>query len=848
MIESKAELTGLTEAEATVRLKAEGYNELPASGSKSLLTIVLGVFKEPMLLLLLACAVLYFPLGEIHEAFILLAAALLIIFITIFQERKTEKALSALRELASPKATVIRDGKQQSIARREVVRDDLIVLNEGDRAPADALIIDTKHVLIDESILTGESLAVRKSIWNGITTPEGIRPGGDDLPTAYFGTMVVGGKAIARVFATGQKTELGKIGKSLQYIQPEDTTLKKEVQKITTGMAFFGIGVCLLVIVIYGFIRHLWLKGLLSGLTLAIAMMPEEFPVVLTIFLALGAWRMSRKNVLTRNVSVIETLGAATVLCTDKTGTITQNVMKVEKLYASGQMLDVNDKSIPEEYHQLLEYAILASQKESADPMEKAIRQLGNDKLYGTEHLHANWELVKEYPLSPALFSMSEVWRSKNSDMLSVAAKGAPEAIAALCHFDEIENREMMEAASALASDGLRVLGVAKSTHTDDTLSADQHDFQFVFLGLIGLGDPVKSNIKDSIAECREAGVRVVLITGDYQATAVSIARQIGLDHSEQAMNGETLDMLSDEELKQKIGGISIFSRVVPDQKLRIVQALKAGGEIVAMTGDGVNDAPALKAAHIGIAMGGKGTDVAREASSLVILDDNFSSIVTAIKMGRKIFDNLQNAMSYVMAIHIPIALLSLIPLISATMPVIFIPVNLVFLELIIDPACTVVFEAEAEKTDIMHRKPRPLHSHLFGFRRVRNSLLEGLMLTGVALLVYFFTWHYHYTEKEIRALTFCTLIMGNLLLMLSNLAGDMIFYKKRHHNKALYYLIAANLILLPVMLYVPAVRHIFQFEMLHPDDIGIVLLASALIVLLLEALKLITRRRINAD
>jgi Ca2+-transporting ATPase len=848
MAELIIELQGLTEAEAAEKLKTEGYNELPAPESKNLAGIVLGVFKEPMLILLLACAVLYFPLGEIHEAFILLAAASLIIVITILQEQKTEKALSALRELASPKAIVIRNGKQQSIPRREVVRGDLIVLNEGDRVPADALVIDTKHILIDESILTGESLAVRKTVWNGITTPESIRPGGDDQPTAYFGTMVVGGKAIASVFATGQKTELGKIGKSLQYIQAEDTRLKKEVQKITTGMAFFGIGVCVVVIIIYGFIRHLWLKGLLSGLTLAIAMLPEEFPVVLTIFLALGAWRMSRKNVLTRNVAVIETLGAATVLCTDKTGTITQNVMKVEKLYAGGSFLSTDDKSIPEEYHQLLEFGILASQKESADPMEKAIRQLGNDKLYETEHLHNNWELVKEYPLSPELFSMSEVWRSKNATLLTIAAKGAPEAIAELCHLNKSEELEVMNAASALASEGLRVLGVARSAHVDEALSADQHDFTFIFLGLIGLGDPVKSNIKDAIAECHEAGVRVVLITGDYQATAVSIAKQIGLDHEEAVMNGETLDNLSDKELKQKIGNISIFSRVVPAQKLRIVQALKANGEIVAMTGDGVNDAPALKAAHIGIAMGGKGTDVAREASSLVILDDNFSSIVTAIKMGRKIFDNLQNAMSYVMAIHIPIALLSLIPLISAAMPVVFIPVNLVFLELIIDPACTIVFEAEAGKTDIMHRKPRSIGSRLFGSRRVRNSLIEGLIIAGVALMVYFFTWHYSYTEQEIRALTFCTLIMGNLVLMLSNLAGDLVIYKKKHHNKALYYLIAANLLLLPVILYIPAVRHIFQFEVLHPDDIGIVLLAALIATVLLELLKLITRKQISSN
>jgi Ca2+-transporting ATPase len=380
----------------------------------------------------------------------------------------------------------------------------------------------------------------------------------------------------------------------------------------------------------------------------------------------------------------------------------------------------------------------------------------------------------------------------------------------------------------------------------DETLSADQHDFTFIFLGLIGLGDPVKGNIKEAIAECHEAGVKVVLITGDYQATAVSIAKQIGLDHEEAVMNGEALDSLSDEELKQKISSISIFSRVVPAQKLRIVQALKANGEIVAMTGDGVNDAPALKAAHIGIAMGGKGTDVAREASSLVILDDNFSSIVTAIKMGRKIFDNLQNAMSYVMAIHIPIALLSLIPLISAAMPVVFIPVNLVFLELIIDPACTIVFEAEAGKSDIMHRKPRSMNSHLFGFRRVRNSLLEGLIIAGVALMVYFFTWHYSYTEHEIRALTFCTLIMGNIVLMLSNLAGDLVIYKKKHHNKALYYLVAANLLLLPVILYIPAVRHIFQFEVLHPDDISIVLLAALIATVLLELLKLITRKQIS--
>ena len=479
---------------------------------------------------------------------------------------------------------------------------------------------------------------------------------------------------------------------------------------------------------LYGLTRDSWLNGFLAGITTAMALLPEELPVVLTIYLALGAWRLSKKQVLTRRVPAIETLGSATVLCVDKTGTLTMNRMSIRKLVVDGTTYDVGGeslKSLPEESHEIVEFGILASQRDPFDPMEKAFHELGNHHLANTEHLHADWTLERGYPLSPELLAMSHVWKSPTGQDYVLAAKGAPEAIADLCHLNTERTQQIGDQVAIMAQEGLRVLGVARGVYRQQPLPGEQHDFTFEFLGLVGLADPVRPTVPAAVEECYTAGMRVVMITGDHRKTAQSIARQVGLKPLDEIISGPELDQMDDAELQERVKRVNVFARMVPEQKLRLVNALKANGEIVAMTGDGVNDAPALKAAHIGIAMGGRGTDVAREASSLVLLDDDFSSIVQAVRMGRRIFDHLQKAMTFIVAVHVPIAGMSLLPVVFGW-PLVLLPVHVLFLQLVIDPACTLVFEAEPEEDDVMRRPPRNPREPLFGSGTLGVGLLEG--------------------------------------------------------------------------------------------------------------------------
>lgn len=730
-------LTGLSDTEVARRLQQHGYNELPSSKGRSIFATAWDVVREPMFLLLLACGTIYLLLGDVQEAVMLLGFVFVVLGITLYQERKTERALEALRDLSSPRALVIRGGERKRIAGREVVPDDLLVLAEGDRVPADAVVLSCHNLSTDESLLTGESVPGRKVAWDGVR--EMTRPGGEDLPFVFSGTLVVQGQAVAQVRATGIHTEMGNIGKALQTVQTEDTRLQQEVGRLVRRVAVFGLALCLIVIVLYGLTRGNWLQGFLAGITLAMALLPEEFPVVLTIFLALGAWRLSKMNVLARRVPVIETLGSATVLCVDKTGTPTANRMSIRKLAVGGAVLDVERQAapaLPEEFREVVEFGILASQRDPFDPMEKAFHDLGNARLAETEHLHADWTLERGYPLSPDLLAMSHVWKSPTGEDYVLAAKGAPEAVADLCHLDAERTKAIGEQVAAMAQDGLRVLGVARGVFRQQKLPGDQHDFTFEFLGLVGLADPVRPTVPAAVEECYTAGIRVVMITGDHPTTARSIARQAGIEPVDEIITGPELDRLDEAELRRRVKAVNVFARMVPEQKLRLVNALKANGEVVAMTGDGVNDAPALKAAHIGIAMGGRGTDVAREAASLVLLDDDFSSIVRAVRMGRRIFDHLQKAMTYIVAVHVPIAGMSLLPVVFGW-PLALLPVHILFLELVIDPACSVVFEAEPEEADVMRRPPRTGGESLFGRRLLGLGLLQGASVLVIVLAVY---------------------------------------------------------------------------------------------------------------
>ena len=843
-----ATISGLSELEAAERLKKEGYNELPSTRRRSSFAIALDVVREPMFLLLVACGTIYLVLGDVKEALMLLSFVFVVMGITIYQERKTERALEALRDLSSPRALVIRDGEQRRISGREVVRGDILVLAEGDRVPADAVVLWCINLSVDEALLTGESVSVRKAPHDGImkTAP----PGGDDLPFVYSGTLVVQGQGVARAYATGIHTELGKIGKALQQVEPEETPLQKETKRLVGNLALVGLSLCILMVVAYGLTREApdrWLHGLLVGITLAMAVLPEEFPVVLTIFLALGAWRLSQRRVLTRRVPTVETLGSVTVLCVDKTGTLTLNRMLVKTIFARGASYDVSlqtGKPLPEPFHEIVEFSILASQRDPFDPMEKAIKQLGEHTLSHTEHLHADWTLVREYPLSQELLALSRVWKSPDSKEYVIAAKGAPEAIADLCHFDKAQMQALSEHVSAMANNGLRVIGVAKARFGQRELSPGQHDFTFEFLGLIGLADPVRPNVAESVRECYAAGIRVVMITGDYPGTAQHIARHIGLMPMDECMTGPELDAMDDAELQRRVKTVNICARIVPEQKLRLVNALKANGEIVAMTGDGVNDAPALKSAHIGIAMGGRGADVAREASALVLLDDDFSSIVQAVKMGRRIFDNLEKAVSYIFAIHVPIAGMSLIPVLFKW-PLVLLPVHIVFLELIIDPACSVVFEAEPEEANVMDRPPRNANEPLFSKRTLGLSLLQGVSVLLIVLSVFGISLYRGQGELEARALTFTTLIVANLGLIFTNRSWSRVILATfRTPNPAVWWVLAGALSFLGLVLYVPFLRNTFHVAMLHPVDLLICLAAGAASILWFEGLKMFNGRR----
>jgi P-type Ca2+ transporter type 2C len=837
-------VTGLSEKDAAERLRTEGYNEMPSTRQRSGLFIIAEVMREPMFLLLVTCGAVYLTLGDVREALMLLGFVLVVIGITVYQERKTERALEALRDLSSPRAQVIREAQLKRIPGREVVRGDILLLNEGDRVPADAALLDCTNLLVDESLLTGESLPVRKIACKDEN--EMRRPGGDDLPFVYSGTLVVRGQGVARVESTGMRTELGKIGKALQTIVPEKTVLQVETGRLVKKLAIIGLVFCAAMVILYGLLINGWLNGFLAGITLAMAMLPEEFPMVLTIFLALGAWRMSHKQVLTRRIPAVETLGSATVLCTDKTGTITLNRMSVARIFAHGQYYETDQPSdgpLPEVFHELVEFGILASQKDPFDPMEKALKELGTRALSNTEHLHDNWMLVREYPLSQELLALSHVWKSPDGQDYVIAAKGAPEAITDLCHLSKQEMNDLSGQVASMAGEGLRVIGVGKASFTERTLPYEQHDFAFHFLGLIGLLDPVRPAVPAAIKECYDAGIRVVMITGDHPNTAMNIARQIGLDCGEKAVTGIEMETMDDRTLKERIKTATVFSRVVPEQKLKLVNAFKDNGEIVAMTGDGVNDAPALKAAHIGVAMGARGTDVAREASSIVLLDDDFSSIVQAVKMGRKIFDNLKKAMAYILAIHVPIVGMSLIPMLFKW-PLVLLPMHIVFLELIIDPACSVVFEAEPEEEDVMKRPPRNSKESLFGARTIGISVLQGLMVLVVILAVYYIAMHRGQGEKDARALTFCTLIIANLGLIMTNRSWSRTIPSTlKTPNKAVWWVLGGAVVFLGLVLYVPLLRDLFRFSTLHPLDLVICVAAGLLSITWFEVLKLVSKK-----
>jgi Ca2+-transporting ATPase len=840
----KEQEPGLSAATAAARLKAEGYNELPAPDRRGFVRILSEILRQPMFALLIGGGVVYLLLGDRIEALLLLLFASLSVTITIVQESRSERVLEALRNLASPRALVIRGGKRIHIAGREVVRGDLMVISEGDRVAADATLVSSQDLLLDESLLTGESIPVRK-----LAQPSSAKigdrqagPGGEDLPYIFAGTLVVRGTGLALAHATGIRSEMGKIGRALRTIETEQPRLQQQMRWFVRDFAIVGALAGGLTVLLFGLLRGSWLEAMLGGIALGMSLLPEEFPLVMTVFMAMGAWRISRTRVLTRRASAIETLGATTVLCADKTGTMTENRMTAVSILGEDARWD-RDGNIPlsGSLRETLEVALLACPREPTDPMDMAVHALAGAKLGSATAGFADRTLIRAYGLRPDLFAVANIMSGGGAGNGTAYAKGALEAIAELCHLSAGRLVRIRQQVDALARDGIRVLGVAKTKVMDvaqvQNPPESPRGLKFEYAGLIGFADPLRSNVPAAVAECRSAGIRVVMITGDYPATARAIGRQAGLDSAD-VLAGDDIEAMSDDRLATLVKSTSIFARIRPDQKLRIVQSLKANGEIVAMTGDGVNDAPAIKAAHIGIAMGGRGTDVAREASAIVLLDDDFGSIVKTIRLGRRIYDNLRKAIEYIVAVHIPIAGLALLPLLLG-LPLMLTPIHIAFLEMVIDPACSVVLEAEEEEDDVMRRPPRDPASPLLLPRRILWAVLQGLIVLAVLAGVFIGAARMGVPEPDLRALVFTSLVLMNMGLILVNRSFSSSLVRAfLRPNRSLRILLGGVTAVLAAAVFWPPARSLFHFGRLHWDDLALCAVAGFFSLLILEALK----------
>lgn len=765
---------GLTAAEAARRLLADGPNLLPGSAPKSTTAIVREVLTEPMFLMLLAGGAIYLALGDRTEAVFLLSFVAVVIGITLAQERKTQRALESLRDLSAPRALVLRDGSEHRIAGRDVVRGDLLVLHEGDRIAADAVLVQG-GVEVDESLLTGEAVPVSRA-------PSAEADGaGLEGATLRASTVVTRGVAVAEVTAVGAGTAVGRIGADLNRTVEPPSALQTGSRQLVRRLGALALALAVAQVLLGAW----WndqpvLESLLSGIALAMAVLPEEIPLILTVFLALGAWRIAQQKVLTRRVSAVEALGAITVLAVDKTGTLTLNRMAVAELDAAGVAFRPHGATaLPEAFHALVEFAMLATPGDPFDPMEKAIQRFGHEWLAGTEHVHDGREPETAYPLSGEILAMTRVFATADPARHLLATKGAPEAVVDLCHLEDSARRAVLAQVEAMAVRGLRVLGVARGRWTGAPVGGEgaeaapawpssQHDFSFEFLGLVGLADPPRPEVPAALAEARRAGVRVIMMTGDHPATARAIAQQVGLSERPEILSGAELDALDDEGLRERLGRVDVCARLKPEHKLRLVQWLRAQGEVVAMTGDGVNDAPALKAADVGIAMGERGTDVAREAAALVLLDDSFARILEAIRQGRRIDSNIRKATGFVFAVHIPIIVLALVPPLLHW-PVLLLPVHIVLLELLIDPACSIVFEAEPADPDLMERPPRPVSDSPFALARLVPSMLQGLGVAGALLGGHVWMLHQGWPELAGRSVVFAALLLSVMGLILAH-------------------------------------------------------------------------------
>jgi Ca2+-transporting ATPase len=780
---------GLTEAEAARRLLEHGPNLIREARRRGLIEIARGTLRQPMFLLLLAAASLYLAFGGLGEGLFLLAGALVSIGLVVFQEARSERALAALNALAEPIVRVIREGKQRLVPARELVPGDLFVVAEGNRLPADALLIGGDALSVDESALTGEAAAVDKC--------PGAEAGEDAQLSA--GTLIVRGHGVATATLTGAATRFGRIGTALAAISEEPTLLQRNVGRLIARLGVLALIFCLLVTASYGWIRHDWFAGALAGITMAIALLPEEFPMVLAVFMAIGAWRLARQNVLVRHSAVIETLGATTLLCVDKTGTLTENRMTLVAAWRDGQLHELGKGTPPAGIKTMLATARLASALHSHDPMDAAVHAVTPALPEATP--------IRSYPVQPSRLAFVQVWNAGRQTIY--AAKGAPEAIFAMCRLDGPRADAAEEAVTMLANRGQRLLAVAEARLPADS-GADPAELPFSFLGLLTFEDPVRGDVRGALAEARRAGIQVAMVTGDYPATALAIARDAGIETEAGVVTGADIERGVPFPAETRV-----FARVMPEQKLALVERFKAAGHVVAMTGDGINDAPALAAAHIGVAMGRRGTDVAREAADLILLDDRFASIIGGIRLGRRIFANLRRAMTFIVAIHVPIAGLALLPILLGLPPILY-PMHVVLLELLVDPLCSLAFEGEPGDAEAMARPPRPAAELLFGPGQMLSAAIQGVALLAAVFGLYLWMIGAGLSEDVARTAAFCALVLGNLGLALADASGGSARLLDRRRT-AFWIIGALALFVLALCLLIPPLRAILRFEIPAP-------------------------------
>ena len=809
---------GLTSTEAAARLARDGPNALPSADRVPLARMVATVLLEPMILMLLGAGSIYLVIGNVGEALFLLVSVLGVVALTLIQEHRAQRALEALRDLSSPRALVVRDGRELRIASGEVVRGDLMVLHEGDRIAADGRLVEGQ-ISADESLLTGESMPCQKMPSSQAPAAETATQPVAGNSSLFAGTLVTKGVGLAVVIATGPASAMGRIGQALASTGEMESQLQRASRRLVRGLALLGSALAVaLVLIAWLWDQRPLLESLLLGIALAMSILPEEIPVVLTVFLALGAWRLSRHQVLTRRLQAVEALGAITVLAVDKTGTLTQNRMRVVELAAGAALFhDGGTEPLPEAFHELVEFALLATPADPFDPMEKAIRVFAERHLAGSAHVHGDWVPEQQYELSPDILAMTHVFEQSDPSLHLLATKGAPEAVADLCHFSAPQRQALHEEVEAMAGRGIRVLGVARGAWAGSALPSSQHDFEFRFLGLVGFMDPPRPEVAQAIAQCRRAGVRVIMMTGDHPATARAIAREVGLDHGKGLLTGAEMNELDDQQLRARAGATRICARLVPEQKLRLVHALQAAGERVGMTGDGVNDAPALKAADVGIAMGERGTDVAREAADIVLLDDSFTSITAAIRQGRLIDHNVRSAMTFILAVHVPVVALALGPVLMHW-PIMLLPAQIVLLELVIDPACTVVFESEQPGSDLMERPPREAGDSPFAWKRLAWGWVEGLALALILIASVGLLTGLGWTEDVIRTGIFIALVCGVFMLVLAGRGPRRArAAASRARNPWFLRLALMAVTMLALILVVPALRQLMLFALPTP-------------------------------